>query len=695
MTDEPSHPEASPSAPNFYREMFIAMIQEAPVSMFMIEDGKSSYVNSHLCELIGYSKKELMGEGASFDRLIHPEDLPMVHKSMTSKTETTGAKKRYRIRVFTKNHQLLHVEIHANRTTIKEKPVIFGTVIDVSEEVKARQLLEEKNEQFQSLFYNNPDAVFTFDTAGQFTGANPTCESLTGFTIKELLDMSFTPLILPKDLTKTLTYFKESLKGITNNFEIAIHTKDGRLLHLEITSFPMKQKGQIIGAYGIAKDITEKTEYRKRMEDLAFYDPLTTLPNRKLFEDRLEQAGRFAKETGSRPAVLFLDLNRFKLINDTLGHQLGDEFLKIVSHRLKTMVQKTDTVARIAGDEFAVLLPDTGESEAVRLAEQLNRELEKPYEVEGHSVSISASIGIALSQNEKRDDVDGLIRQADTAMYYTKKYGNTAYTIYSEELDFQTRYKLVIERDLKQAIANQGFKLDYQPIVNLKTGDITAMEALIRWNHPTLGLVPPDSFIPISEESGQIIPIGNWVLETACRQNKEWQDAGHAPFKMCVNISTIQLQHKNFVNSLSSILETTGLDAKWLELEVTEGILMDDTVFLKESLMNLKALGVSVAIDDFGTGYTSLSYLRQFSFDRVKIDRSFIKDISTDVNGKAITSTIIALAHKLQIGVIAEGIEDEHQLSFLKDETCDEGQGYYFSKPKTPDLHEFPLLNKK
>ncbi len=423
------------------------------------------------------------------------------------------------------------------------------------------------------------------------------------------------------------------------------------------------------------------------MEELAFYDPLTNLPNRKLFDDRLQQVVGLSKEKDSCPAVLFVDLDRFKFINDSLGHQLGDEFLKIVSERIKSSLRKTDTVGRFAGDEFSILLPNTTQYEAISLAERLNQVIIEPYNIMGHSISISASIGIAIYDKSKGQSANDLVRNADTAMYHTKKHGKNNFTVYSEELDTRTTYKLSIENDLKTAISKQEFSLYYQPINDLKTNNLTAMEALIRWNHPIHGIIPPDHFISISEESGQIVSIGKWVLQEACRQNKKWQDAGNRPFKIAVNISTIQLKHQNFVNTVKEILAETELEAKWLELEVTESILMENNELLKGVLIKLKEIGVSISIDDFGTGYTSLSYLRQFSFDKVKIDRSFIKDISHDLNGKAITSTIISLAHKLKMGVIAEGIEDEIQLEFLKGESCDEGQGFYYSRPLPVDMH--------
>lgn len=277
-------------------------------------------------------------------------------------------------------------------------------------------------------------------------------------------------------------------------------------------------------------------------------------------------------------------------------------------------------------------------------------------------------------------------------MYYTKKHERNSYTVYSKELEVEAAYKLTIEKDLKAAIKNLEFLLYYQPIVDLNNGELRAMEALIRWNHPNLGFISPDQFIPIAEESGQIIPIGNWVLHAACSQNKAWQDLGHPPFKVCVNVSTIQLRHPSFVETVSMVLKETGLEAKWLELEVTESVLIEDTKLLKENLMKLKAIGISMAIDDFGTGCTSLSYLRQFSFDHVKIDRSFIEDVKQNLNGMAIASTIISLAHKLNIGVIAEGIEEDEQLTFLKKEGCDEGQGYYFSRPLPAESLKLPIV---
>jgi len=679
---------------DFHERMFDLMIQNSPVSMYILEDSNFTYVNNHFCHLLGYDEEELLSGNVSLENIIYHSDLSIVTESIKKRTVGIETDARYRVRVNKKDGDLMYVEIHSTKSFRNGKTALFGTVFDVTEEVNANILLKENQERFKSLFYSNPDAIFAFDLNGNFTETNPGCESLTGYSTEELLGKPFTPIILAKDLSATLNYFEKASQGIPNNYEITITHKDGQHRNIEITSFPNMLEERIVGVYGIAKDITVKNENKRLMEELVFYDSLTKLPNRKLFEDRLWQIFKLSKGITSQYAVLFLDLDRFKFINDSLGHHLGDEFLKHVSKRLIENVGKTDTVARFGGDEFAVLLPNTNREDTIELATRLNLALAQPFEIMGHSLTVSASIGIAFNNGED-ESVDALIKKADTAMYYTKKYGKNNFTIYTQELEEKTAYKLIIEKDLKTAITNEEFLLHYQPIIDLKTGELSAMEALIRWNHPSEGLIPPDHFIPVSEESGQIVSIGAWVLHTACTQNKKWQDSGYPPFKICVNISTIQLQHPNFVQTVRTILEEAGLDAKWLELEVTESILMEDTKTLKDSLINLRDLGISMSIDDFGTGYTSLNYLRQFSFDRVKIDRSFVGDIGNALHGKAITSTIISLAHNLGMGVVAEGIEDETQLSFLNAENCDVGQGYYFSKPLPAEMHKLSLTPKK
>lgn len=676
---------------NSSSSIFELIVRKVPVSMYIMSESKFVYVNECLCGLLGYTEEELLAGDIVLESVIHPEDLYIVQSRISRKSGTATEQARYRVRLIRSDGTFLHGEIHSNLSEWDGKPAYIGSVTDVTEEVMAQSRLKESEERYNSLFFENPDAIFSFDMEGNFTNVNPGAVAMSGYTYDELMEMSFVPMIVPEHLDKALHYFTESLKGNTNCYEVNLFGKDGRLIQLEVTNFPMNQAGKITGAYGIAKDITSRNQNKQLLEEMAFFDHLTKLPNRKLFEDRMRQAFKNSADTGSETAVLFLNLDRFKYINDSLGYEYGDVFLKQVSLRMLDCVAETVTVGRFAGDEFAVLLPDASKEIAIGWAKRLNGALSESVDVLGHQLALTASIGIACSDNPDED----LIKQAESAMLYTKKYSKNSYSLYTKELNKETGDTLAIERELKSAIRNDEFLIHYQPIMELKTGKLSAMEALIRWNHPELGMVPPDRFIPVSEESGQIVAIGKWVLYTACAQNKSWQAAGYAPFRICVNISTIQLQHPNFVPLVKSILEETGLDARWLELEVTESILLEDTEALKKSLGNLKALGISMSIDDFGTGFTSLNYLRQFSFDRVKIDRSFVQDINSDLNGKAITATIITLAHKLGMEVVAEGIEDPVQLSYLIEELCNEGQGYYFCRPKAADQHDLLILHNK
>lgn len=597
-----SNEESFTLDPN-YKEMFDTMIHHSSVAMYILKGASFSYVNQQLCELNGYTEAELLGGGVLLSDLIHPDDLHIVQASVYERTHGSAKEAHYRVRSYHKNGTLKHVEVHASKIIQNGQTLTCGTIIDVTEQMAAQIQLQENQERFESLFYNNPDAIFKFDMEGNFIDVNPGCTELIGYSQGKLLEMSFTPLVVSEDLPTAFHHFQLAAEGTSSRYELAVMRADGLVRNLEVSAFPMKQRGAITGVYGIAKDITEKIEHQKLMEDMVYFDPLTKLPNRKLFEDRLNQMLNLSKTNGNPIAVLFLDVDRFKFINDSLGHHIGDEVLKIVAQRLQSEIRQTDTACRFAGDEFAMLLPNMEEHEAISLAQQLNAALAKTFIVNGHSLSVSASIGIAFN-NSAEESVDSLLKKADTAMYFTKKAGKNNYTLYNAELDQGSAYKLLIEKGLKSAIQNDEFVLHYQPIMDLKTEKISSFEALIRWNHPALGLVPPDHFISIAEESGQIVPIGEWVLRTACAQNKEWQKSGCTPSKISINVSIIQLQQPNFSQTVRAVLEETGLEAKWIELEMTESILMEDITTMKKCLKNLKSLGVSMAIDDFGTGYT-------------------------------------------------------------------------------------------
>lgn len=671
--------------------IFEHFVQKVPVSMYIIAEGKFLYVNECLCGLLDYTEEDFISGKILLKDIIHPEDLPKILKRMADLADGKTEKTRYRVRTIKRDGSFLYSEIHSTVSRMDGRQVFMGSVVDITHEVLAQNSLKDSEERFNSLFYENPDAIFSFDLDGKFTDVNPGAVALSGYSYAELLKMAFMPMIAPAHLGTALHYFSETLKGKTNRYEIDLYGKHGNLINLEVTNFPMQQAGQITGVYGIGKDITDRNKHKKLLEEMAFFDQLTKLPNRKLFEDRLKQALKISIDSGTAPAVLFINLDRFKYINDLFGYEYGDAFLKQAAKRMVESVPASATVGRFAGDEFAVLLPDASVEMAIEYANRLISALSKPAEIMGQELSLTASIGISRAEKMHED----LIKKAEAAMLHTKKYNKSSYSLFSPASNKETADRLIIERELKSAVSNNEFQIHYQPIIDLKSGELAAMEALIRWNHPELGMVAPDRFIPVSEESGQIIEIGKWVIQTACAQTRKWQDEGCSPFRICVNISTIQLRHPSFIHLVKSVLEETGLEAKWLELEVTESILLEDTEVLRDSLRKLKALGISMSIDDFGTGFTSLNYLRQFSFDRVKIDRSFIQDISNDRNGKPITSTIINLAHKLGMEVVAEGIEDTVQLSYLKDELCNEGQGYYFCRPKAADQQDLLMLNKK
>lgn len=445
----------------------------------------------------------------------------------------------------------------------------------------------------------------------------------------------------------------------------------------------------------VARDIADQKQYETMLKFQATHDPLTALPNRFLFRERLEQAMLRAFRNGSLVAVLLVDLDNFKDVNDTLGHDFGDELVKLIGGRLREALREEDTVARLGGDEFAVLLPYiTDSSCAAQKAQLLLDAIAQPCRIEHHHILISASIGITVYPGDG-DDVHGLLRNADMSMYKAKDEGRSKFRFYTAEMGACLRERLDIVNDLRTALDRSEFTLHYQPRVSLVTGRICGVEALIRWQHPQKGFIAPAKFIPIAEETGLIAQIGEWVFRTACAQAKVWRDKGLAFNRMAVNLSARQFAQPDLVEVVTAVVEQTGLPPQTLELEITESMLMRDRSIAADVLGRLKQLGISLAVDDFGTGYSSLSYLKQFPLDYLKIDRSFIRDLAKDPDDARIVEAIIVLAHSLNLGVIGEGVETPEQAEFLKTRHCDEIQGYYFSKPTPADEVEAMLRTGK
>jgi diguanylate cyclase (GGDEF)-like protein len=419
---------------------------------------------------------------------------------------------------------------------------------------------------------------------------------------------------------------------------------------------------------------------------MANHEALTGLPNRALLEDRLSQAILHAQRHDHWVTTIFADIDNFKLVNDSLGHSAGDELLKAVAKRMTDCIRATDTVARLGGDEFVVVLTDQPKNvDAIsQIVRKLHAAISEPIRLDGREVTITASIGVANYPDDGAD-VDALLGAADAAMYRAKEVGRDNFQFYTPELNAKVQGKFLLQEELRNAIARSEFVLHYQPQVDLRTGRLFAVEALVRWNHPKLGVIAPMKFIPIAEESGLIAPIGDWVLNEACRQDKAWQNAGLPPMVVCVNVSARQFKENNLAARVAGALQASGLDGKYLELEVTESVIMQDFDRAVATMEELKGLGVHLAIDDFGTGYSSLSALKTFPVSRLKIDKSFIDGLLANENDKAVTSAVISLGQRLNLRVIAEGVENDAQAAWLRNINCDEMQGYLFSRPLPAD----------
>jgi len=563
---------------------------------------------------------------------------------------------------------------------------VIGTYEDITERKQAEQALRTSEKRYRLLFERNMAGVFRTTLEGRVLECNHAAARLFGYdSPEEVLAVPVTSLYHTASDREAFVRKLKSEKSLTNH-EIRFRRKNGDsawvIGNISLVDDHSGEGGIIEGTL---IDITERKVAEERAQYLAYYDALTGLPNRTLLQDRLTKALASARRRKDKVALLFLDLDRFKIINDSLGHSAGDHLLQEVAERLKKCAREQDTVARAGGDEFLIVLNAVKDvADAAVAAQRFVNSVTREFVVQDRTLSIDCSVGISIFP-EHGTDSETLIKNADAALHCAQENGRHTFGFFTQDMNVQVVERLTLESSLRLALEKEEFFLVYQPQMNIVTGRITGLEALLRWQHPELGLIPPDKFIRIAENSGLIMPIGEWVLRTACRQARKWHDEGLLAVPVAVNVSAVQFRQEGFCELIKRVLHETSLAPQYLDLELTESLLLSNADVTFSVLQELKAMGLKLAIDDFGTGYSSLSYLKHFPVGKLKIDRSFIRDVAVNPDDAAITTAIISMAKSLNLLVIAEGVENEAQMSFLRTHHCDEIQGYYFSKPLTVD----------
>ena len=545
--------------------------------------------------------------------------------------------------------------------------------------------LGQAEENYRAIFEDAPVGMFRVSRSGRPVGINRRMAQIYGYDAPEqflaqVSNVARQLLVEPSQLKEWRSTLEST--GVACGLEAQAYDREGQKKWLSLNIRAVRDnRGRLAHFEGTAEDITDRKATEERIQFLAYYDTLTGLPNRTLFDEKLAEVLTVARRERGKAAVLLIEFVRFKIINDSFGHSFGDSLLKEAAERIKRSVGKKGIVARVGGSEFAIVLPNIQHARnAVATADRIVSEMTAKFSILGHSMNISFNIGLSMFPDHGREG-EALLQNADVALYSARQDGTNKARLFTEEMNVQLMEQLTLENSLSQALDHDELFLVYQPQVDIRTQTITGLEALLRWQHPKLGLVPPSKFIGVAEHSGLIVSIGEWVLRTACSQAREWQDAGLPAIPIAVNVSAVQFRQQGFPEMIRSVLKDTGLEAKYLELELTESLLLTNADVMFSILQDLREMGVKLAIDDFGTGYSSLSYLRQFQVNRLKIDRSFVQDVALNPDGAAIATAIIKMAKALNLEVLAEGVETEAQLSFLRAQHCYDIQGFYFCKP--------------
>jgi diguanylate cyclase (GGDEF)-like protein/PAS domain S-box-containing protein len=583
----------------------------------------------------------------------------------------------------------LDVEIICHSIDFHGTDSILVAAHDVTERKRAEDAMRQAEEKYRGIFDNAVVGIYQSSPDGRFLSVNRAFANMHGYDSPEALLTAIScegqKLLVDPNRMAEITKEAEE-RGAVFGAELEIYCKNGSRKWMRLNMRSIRDaSGKMVQREGTVEDITEHKAAQERVQFLAYYDALTELPQRALLQDRLEIAMAGARRRNEKVALLFLDLDRFKAINDSFGHSFGDIVLKEVAKRLKECTRESNTVARIGGDEFLILLCNLKDpADAAIAADRVMDAMNASFNLQGRSFSVGCSIGISIFPEHGKDG-ETLIRNADVAMYSAKDHGRGNVRFFTDEMDAQAIERVTMDKNLRLALEREEFSLAYQPQIGIECGRITGFEALIRWNHPKIGLIPPDRFISIAENNGLILPIGEWALRSACTQARRWQDEGLRAVPVAVNVSAVQFREESFLGLVQSVLQETGLAPEYLELEITESLLLCNEDLTLSVLRGLKTMGVKLSIDDFGTGYSCLSYLKHYPIDKLKIDKSFIRDSGVNRDDAAIAASIISMAHSLHLKVIAEGVENETQMSFLRQHRCDEIQGHYFSKPVPAD----------
>jgi diguanylate cyclase (GGDEF)-like protein/PAS domain S-box-containing protein len=649
------------------------------------------FVSEGCYYLTGYSREELLlNSKISYEQIEHSDDRTHVRDEISA---ALAEKRRFFVeyRIQTRDGETKWVSERGVGIYDDDGKVVTieGFIEDVTERKLSTQALQQAERSFRSIFENATEGIFQTSPDGRYLNINPALARIYGYdTPAELIaGIGDIQQQLYTDPARRAEFARLMRKnGAVTNFVSEIQRKNGDKIWIsENARAVLDEAGNLLFYEGTVEDVTATKLDQDKLEYLANHDPVTNLPNRLLMNDRLRQMMLGAQRNHSVVAVVLVDLDHFKLINDTFGHNRGDQLLQTMSHRMLACVRESDTVVRLGGDEFVLLLSGAGRGEAMsQVTQRVLKAIALPWKIEERELSISCSIGVSIFPRDGRD-VQTLLKNADTAMYKAKEFGRNNFQFYSPDMNAVITERLELQSALRKAVENEQFVLLYQPKVDLVSGQIAGMEALLRVKNADGSLLQPQSFIHLAEETGLIVTIGEWVMREACAFNKSLQDQGLPVMRVAINLSARQLMRNDLVRTVEQALRDTGLAAEYLELELTESMVMHGPENVIATLEQLEALGVELSIDDFGTGYSSLSYLKRFPVTSLKIDQSFVRDLGQDDNAAAIVKAIISLGHSLDMKVIAEGVETEKQMSFLLDNHCDAMQGFLFSRPLAAD----------